>query len=311
MIKPCIRQIIIAFCFLLLLSCGNDKKQQEDNTTIQPSVEDKTHDFAKFEIGKASLGSLKIGMTLEKANALLADFTKEEAEAYDFGLDGGGKSYIYNYNNKPVLALVPGRDTDTLIAIVAIDKNLKTAKGLHAGMTAKELIPLYPNVKVHLNVMMQWEDIIDDVNGWNIVFATDEKNRVGEYKKANAPSFPKNVNIPSDWIAITKPVIKNDCDIMHDGVFKYKDSDGVDVTVKISGESWTEEHKGGKYITLGKLNWKGKCEYENMLLMSSLPGFSLPPGTIMNVTIDQVKGFDVYFTATAKGKSYHGKLTKV
>lgn len=321
MIKPAIHKIILALCFLTLLSCGKDKEKDtspavETKTgaaTASPNVkhEATAYDFSKFEISKGKLGSVKLGMSMSQADALLTDFTKEEADAYDYGFDGGGTSYVYSYNGKKVLALIADRNKGMLICIVAIDKNLTTSKGLHPGMTAQDLFPLYPNVKVHFNAMMQWENITDDVNGYTIVFTTGDKNRVGVYKNAETPSLPKRLDIKSNWITIAKPVVKNDCSILHDGVFKYKDSDGADVTVKINGDSWTEEHKGGKYITLGKLKWKSNCEYENMLLMSSLPNFKLPPGTVMNVTVDQVKGFDVYFTATAEGKSYHGKMTKV
>lgn len=101
------------------------------------------------------------------------------------------------------------------------------------------------------------------------------------------------------------------CDMLHKGIFVYKDPQGQDVKVSITDNVWTEEHKNGQYVTIAKMKWTGQCSYENTLLMSSLPDFSLPPGTVMQVTIDKVEGFDVYFTATAAGKSYHSKLTKI
>lgn len=101
------------------------------------------------------------------------------------------------------------------------------------------------------------------------------------------------------------------CSIMREGTFKYKDPDGDNVIVKISGEGVTEEHKNGKYILMSKIKWINDCEYENMLVMSTLPQFNLEPGTVMEVTIDKVEGKQIYFTATAKGKSYHNVLTKV
>ena len=101
------------------------------------------------------------------------------------------------------------------------------------------------------------------------------------------------------------------CAILRKGAFKYKDTDGDDVIVKIVDDVSTEEHKGGKYILMSKLTWKSDCEYDNMLIMSTVPKVTLEPGTIMNVTIDKVEGKDIYFTATAKGKSYHSMLTKI
>jgi hypothetical protein len=174
------------------------------------------------------------------------------------------------------------------------------------------MLPYYPNVKIHYNQMMGWENITDEVNGWSMVFMTNDKNRIGDYKKgSDKPALPKKFDARTSWITITKPNTKTDCSLLREGKFTYKDSEGEDVVVKVNDNVWTEEHKGGKYITMAQMKWLSKCEYENTLIMSSLPGFKLPPGTKMDVTLDKVTGFDIYFTATADGKSYHGKLTKI
>lgn len=123
-----------------------------------------------------------------------------------------------------------------------------------------------------------------------------------------APSMHK------DTVAKYSPVSDpkaTGCDMLHKGTFTYKDSEGEDVTVKIVDGIWTEEHKKGQYVTIAKMKWTGKCEYENMLIMSSLPNFKLAPGTVMDVVIDKTEGNDIYFTATAAGKSYHSMLTKI
>lgn len=110
---------------------------------------------------------------------------------------------------------------------------------------------------------------------------------------------------------VSDSIEETGCAILRKGVFKYKDTNGDDVIVKIVDNVSTEEHKGGKYILMSKLTWKSDCEYDNMLIMSTVPKVTLEPGTIMNVTIDKVEGKDIYFTATAKGKSYHSMLTKI
>jgi hypothetical protein len=322
MIKSAFNKIIAASVFFALVSCAKDKKSETTNksVTVQDSLsksgaeEESAIDEStakRFPIGKGRLGPITIGMTMAKANSLLTDFEKQKAESYDFGYDGGGDAWIYNKNGRHVFAIVPSY-TDSIIAIVAIDKDLKSSKGLHPGMTVKELISFYPNAKTYLNLMMSWEEIIDDVNGWENVFITSEEKRIGEYKDVDSPGLPKRFDVKSDWITITAPVIENDCSLLRGGgTFTYKDPQGEDVIVKINDDTWTEEHKNGQYVTLATMKWTGKCEYENTLIMSSLPGFSLSPGTVMAVTIDKVEGFDVYFTATAAGKSYHSKLTKI
>ncbi|MDV6169918.1 hypothetical protein R1T16_15885 [Flavobacterium sp. DG1-102-2] len=318
MIKNTLYHIITAFCLLTVLSCAKEKetKEQEAAETTeqkkaQETKEEKAYDFSKFAIGKAKLGPVKIGMTIAKAETYLTDFTQQDAEALDFGFDGGGKAFIYNYKGKPVLALVPALNSDVIIGIAAIDKNLQTFLYTHPKMAIKDMLPVYPNVKVQLNQMMEWEEIFDDVNGWNYVFMTNDKNRVGAYKNESEATLPARLTAQSDWITIRKPASKNDCTLLHSGTFTYKDSEGDDVLVKINDKVWTEEHKGGKYVTLAQMKWVSKCEYENTLIMSSIPGFKLEPGTVMNVTIDKIKGFDIYFTATAEGNSYHGILTKI
>lgn len=110
---------------------------------------------------------------------------------------------------------------------------------------------------------------------------------------------------------VSDSVTETGCAILRKGVFKYKDTDGEDVTVKIVEDVITEEHKGGKYILMSKVTWKGDCEYDNMLIMSTVPKVTIEPGTVMNVVIDKVEGKKIYFTATAKGKSYHSILTKI
>lgn len=322
MIKSVFNKIIIAAVFITLLSCADEKKSDtsKDSTTVSDSLsksgaeETSPIDEAtvkRFPIGKGRLGPITVGMTMAKANSLLTDFEIQKAEGYDFGYDGGGEAWIYNKNGKPVFAIVPSY-TDSIIAIVAIDKGLKTSKGLHPGMTVKELISFYPNAKVHLDLIFDWEWIVDDVNGLEFVFMTSDKNRIGEYKDIDSPGLPKRFDVKSDWITITSPETANDCSLLRDGgTFTYKDPQGEAVVVKINDNTWTEEHKNGQYVTIATMKWINKCEYENTLVMSSLPGFSLPPGTVMAVTIDKVEGFDIYFTATAAGKSYHSKLTKI
>jgi hypothetical protein len=101
------------------------------------------------------------------------------------------------------------------------------------------------------------------------------------------------------------------CQILRKGTFTYNDTDGDMVVVKIVDGAITEEHKGGKYVIVSQMKWINDCEYDNMLILSTVPKVKLEPGTVMNVVIDKVEGNDIYFTATAKGKSYHNMLTKI
>lgn len=116
-------------------------------------------------------------------------------------------------------------------------------------------------------------------------------------------SLPAIVSAPDEF--------PKDCSILKEGKFTYKDTDGDAVKVTIADGVITEEHKGGKYIILSKMTWVGDCEYNNMLMLCTIPDFKLPPGTVMNVTVDKVEGKTIAFTATANGKSYHNIFTKI
>lgn len=131
---------------------------------------------------------------------------------------------------------------------------------------------------------------------------------------AAEPEYPAPKSTNKDTIAKYSPVADPKaigCQILRKGTFTYKDTDGDPVIVKIVDDVSTEEHKGGKYMIMSQLKWTSECEYENMLILSTVPKVRLEPGTVMNVTIDKVEGNNIYFTATALGKSYHNKLTKV
>ncbi|MHA3789862.1 hypothetical protein ACX0HA_16765 [Flavobacterium hauense] len=126
----------------------------------------------------------------------------------------------------------------------------------------------------------------------------------------SAPIMSTHKDTIAKYSPVSNPAATG-CQILRKGTFTYSDTQGDPVVVKIVDDMSTEEHKGGKYILMSKLTWKGECEYDNMLIMSTVPGVQLEPGTVMNVVVDKVDGNDIYFTATAKGKSYHNMLTKV
>jgi hypothetical protein len=159
-------------------------------------------DFGKFQISKGQIGDIKVGMNINDAEKLLNQFTKKEAEAYDFGFDGGGKAYLYSLRNELVLGLIPKMDSEEILAIVAISKNLKTTNRLSPKSTITEIQKKYPALKINQNLMMDWEFTEDQKNNWDFVFMTNENNQIGEYNDLETSSKPKRTDIKSDWITI-------------------------------------------------------------------------------------------------------------
>ncbi|WP_269236830.1 hypothetical protein [Flavobacterium flavigenum] len=202
----------IKFTFLILiilqLSCKNNTDKQEDtwNNRIQEfeSQKEKTKkfDFEEFEILKGQVGDIKIGMNIKDAEEKLNELTKKEAEAYDFGFDGGGKAYIYSLENEPILALIPKRDSEEILVIIALSKNLKTNNDLNPKSKVTEIQAKYPNIEINQDLMMGWEFMSDKKNNWDFVFMTEENSRIGEYKEIEVPTKPKRTETKMDWITV-------------------------------------------------------------------------------------------------------------
>lgn len=176
-----------------------NKRVQEVKSEVKKS---NNFDFEKLEISKGQVGEIKVGMNLNDAEKFLKQLTKKEVEAYDFGFDGGGKAYLYSLGNEFVIGLVPQIDSEKIIAIIALSKNLKTINGLNPKSAVAEIQAKYPNIKIKQNLMMEWESIKDDKNNWEFVFMTNENNQIGEYNDVEAPVKPKRTEIKSDWITI-------------------------------------------------------------------------------------------------------------
>ncbi|MFB9079485.1 hypothetical protein ACFFLS_06330 [Flavobacterium procerum] len=199
--------------FLLMISCNEKTEKQTEVLNKVPEKEtvQKTEfqakktskfDFEKFTIEKGKIGNITIGMTMNEAETFLKNLNKTEAEAYDFGFDGGGKAYLYSFEGEFVLALIPKRDADEILAIVALSENLKTINGLHPKSSIQGIKKLYPKIQINQNLMMGWEDIYDEKNDWEFVFMTTEENRIGTYNDFETPSVPKKMNAKSEWITI-------------------------------------------------------------------------------------------------------------
>lgn len=201
-------KLTLTILTILQFSCINDTKKQIKPLNIENQKVElqkkKTigFDFEAFKISKGQIGEIKVGMNIYDAEKKLNGLTKKEAEAYDFGFDGGGKAYIYLLENEPVLALVPKMDSEEILVIIALSKNLKTINGLNPKSKVKEVQQKYPNIEINQDLMMNWEEIYDENNDWIFVFMTDENNRVGDYKEIELPTKPKRTETKMNWITI-------------------------------------------------------------------------------------------------------------
>ncbi|CAM4115036.1 MULTISPECIES: hypothetical protein [Flavobacterium] len=200
---------LFLFAFVILLfSCKKTeirpiettKKLKEKGLPKRESSQ--SFDYSKFTISKGKMGTLKIGMTCHEADKLLSDLTKKETDPFNFGFDGGGKAYIYYFEEEPILSLIPEFETDTIIAIIALTKEITTKNGLHPNASVSEILQKIPKLKVNYNPMMDWEYMTDENNNWDFIFATDPNHQIGNYTAIEEPTKPIRLEIKCDWITI-------------------------------------------------------------------------------------------------------------
>ena len=198
---------------LLFFGCNTTTKKTNDEAematnfeteepTKKPISESTDFQFSKFKIMKGQLGPIKIGMTIKEAENQFDELTKKEDKAINYGIDGGGSAYVYYSGNEIIFGLIPNRDNDTVLRIIAKHENLRTTNGLSPNSSVKELLNKYPDLMVNRNLMMGWEHFQDRENGWGFVFKTNQKNRIGEYPDVDNPSKPKRLTTKTDWITM-------------------------------------------------------------------------------------------------------------
>ncbi|WP_139999310.1 hypothetical protein [Flavobacterium microcysteis] len=203
-------KIILFFSLFLLFSCKKEtearkiEKEKEPVETIETvaSQPEEGFHFENFPIEKGQLGPIKVGTSLEDAEKHLKELTRKRCDPFDFGYDGGGDAYIYYWKDQPIVALVPERDSNTLLAIAALHKKLKTDKGLHPEATIKDILQLYGDLPIHQNLMMSWEFMHDEKTDWEFVFMKDPEHQVGTYENTDSPGKVTDTNAKIDWITI-------------------------------------------------------------------------------------------------------------
>lgn len=212
------RKLIVgATLFVFVTSCGQAEIKVEKKASVQKNevvevkveevVKDTTpepvsFDYKSLKIQKGGLGEIRVGMTIGDAEKYLEDLSRKECDAYSFGFDGGGLAYLYLLDDEPIVALVPARETDTILVIVATSPELSTTNGLNPNSKISELMEEYPNMNTYRDIMMSWEFAVDSINNWVYVFMTDPENEVGEYEELESPGTPIRLDEKTSWITI-------------------------------------------------------------------------------------------------------------
>ena len=193
----------LLICMLILLLAINFSFSQDKKSANK--TQNQAHfDYNNFPIKKGKLGEIKIGMTISEAEKKFDRLRKENNTAGNFGYDGGGVAFVYFEKEKPVFAFIPKFENDTILAIIAMSEKLKTSNGLHPNSSVKEILKIYPDIQVNLDMLNGKEYIFEAKNQLTFYFSTDPENSIGDYdfEKYQFSSAPKRLNFKADWITI-------------------------------------------------------------------------------------------------------------
>lgn len=197
------------FLAVLLLQCQSHVKSEIDPTskvidTLNPSIitDSIVFDFDQFKIQKNQLGEIKIGMTISEAEMHFNGLEKKTVDPFCFGFDGGGLAYLYSVNSDPVFGLIPKRDNDTVLCIIAVHEKLRTTNGLNPTEFVRELLKEYPQMMIELDIMNMWNFFEDETNEWRFVFDQVQNEDIDYGTDLETPKKPTDLSMQSNWITI-------------------------------------------------------------------------------------------------------------
>jgi len=181
--------LLLTCIFIVAISC--QYKKEDNSVAAYKGI---------YKISKGALGPIKVGSHISDYN--LDTLHKVAVDAYTYHYGGGGNSFKYTYKDADVFVLMPARDTDSIIAIMALYPHFKTDAGLGPKMTVKDIIAQYKGAQISNDLLSGGEYIYDSVNKWYFVFETPEDKPIGNYKLADEPGTPVRLDAKCDWIEI-------------------------------------------------------------------------------------------------------------
>lgn len=182
------------FFLLLLFAITSSCIRQNENS--------EAFAYGQFPIMKSALGPIKVGSRISNNDKYLNGLDTSGVDAFEYHYDGGGNAINYSHKGKLLFALMPARDSDSIIAIMVFDPDFKTANGLGTHSNVKDIVTLNPNSTIKMDLMGGGEVITDENNNHSFIFETPENKLIATYPDIDAPGRIYRANVMPDWITI-------------------------------------------------------------------------------------------------------------
>lgn len=187
------KYIFVLIAAVTLSSCG--KKETVAKQDIQLN-------FEHWDIGEGALGPIKLGTHISDYKTDFTGLDSTGVDCYEYKYDGGGPAYEYRYRGRLLFTLMPAMDSDSIIAIMAIDKGFKMKNGIHPGSTIAQLKEKNGKINIRMDYLTGGEYIPDSINGTNYIFDTADDSLVAAYPDIDKPGIIKRTDVKCNWIEI-------------------------------------------------------------------------------------------------------------
>ena len=128
-------------------------------------------------------GKIATWMTLNEAKSIYPGASIEKTtDRYSICADDERPAYSITDNDDTIAIFILDTEEKYIQKIVALSEKIKFSN-INTGLTAKEVLRLYPKAKIETDLLSEHEYIVIPTLNIKIVFDTTEKNRVAKYKK--------------------------------------------------------------------------------------------------------------------------------
>jgi len=147
------------------------------------------------------IGPIAIGMTLEDLRSVYPNINFAEKPNPYLTCAAGDSSGFEVWNGTELLGFVTNSlSFEKVNGFVAISPKFSFGK-INTNTTAEEVLKLYPKCNVRLDLVTEWEHIYIQELGIELVFKTDENNRMGVYENEDFVKI-KNKKAQADFIVV-------------------------------------------------------------------------------------------------------------
>lgn len=177
--------IVLNSCFdhFELVECdnlGGEYELQNQKLKKIKSYDRKTMQLKPIQY----VGDIAIGMTFEDIRLLYSNVRFEEVpNKYGTCADDDVNGFkIWNENNELMMLVIMNGEMPSRIKYIVVTSSKYNFNNINTNLTIEEAFKAYPKANFRLDALTEWEHLFIQELNIELVFETQENNRIGIYK---------------------------------------------------------------------------------------------------------------------------------